>query len=65
MAIILGGTSKLYATGVADVDPSVAPPKFVAKFERLVQAERDHPRRAGNCDLNPTNMIVNRVVHIR
>ena len=27
----LGGTSRLYATGVAVVDPSVAPPKIVAK----------------------------------
>jgi hypothetical protein len=44
----LGGTSR-YATGAADVDPSVAPPKIVARFGCPVQFEPLCPlfRKAG------------------
>jgi hypothetical protein len=45
----------LYATGAADVDPSVAPPKFVAKFESLHRAKRNHPRTPTVNYRNPTN----------
>ena len=43
----LGGTSKLCATYVADVGPSVAPPKIVAEVGCPVQYERVSSLNAG------------------